>query len=133
MKKVLVAFVMLCSVMLGLVIPTNQAAAFDTNCTTRFLGLPAWYDGLVDTGTCEIESPAKDEAKLRQFIWTVVANIMALVMGVVGYLAIAFVILLLLIISSKVFHLKKQSAKLLINTCFRLLLKQGVLILKLSG
>ena len=92
MKKVLIAFVMLCSVMLGLVMPTNQAAAFDTNCTTRFLGLPAWYDGLVDTGTCEIESPAKDEAKLRQFIWTVVANIMALVMGVVGYLAIAFVI-----------------------------------------
>lgn len=92
MKKVLIAFVMLCSVMLGLVMPTNQAAAFNTNCTTRFLGLPAWYDGLVDTSTCEIESPAKDEAKLRQFIWTVVANIMALVMGVVGYLAIAFVI-----------------------------------------
>ena len=133
MKKVLIAFVMLCSVMLGLVMPTNQAAAFNTNCTTRFLGLPAWYDGLVNTSTCEIESPAKDEAKLRQFIWTVVANIMALVMGVVGYLAIAFVILLLLIILSKVFHLKKQSAKLLINTCFRLLLKQGVLILKLSG
>ena len=75
MKKVLIAFVMLCSVMLGLVIPTNQAAAFNTNCTTRFLGLPAWYDGLVNTSTCEIESPAKDEAKLRQFIWTVVANI----------------------------------------------------------
>ena len=63
MKKVLIAFVMLCSVMLGLVMPTNQAAAFDTNCTTRFLGLPAWYDGLVNTSTCEIESPAKDEAK----------------------------------------------------------------------
>lgn len=69
-------------------------------CTTHFLGLKAWYDGLVEEtsdGKCEIkEIPNQGEdgadEELKKYIWTVVLNIVSSVLGVVGYLAIGFVI-----------------------------------------
>ncbi len=93
MKKALIIFALFCSALLGVISPV-QTYAIDGDCTTKFLGLPAWYDGLVDSTTCEIKAPAKDDdgAELKKFIWTIVMNIISLVIGVVGYLAVAFVI-----------------------------------------
>lgn len=92
MKKFMIAFVLLCSLMMGLVAPNNTYAA-NTDCTTRFLGLPTWYDGLATPdNNCEVKLEKMTESELQQFIWTIVVNIVALVLGVVGYLAIAFVI-----------------------------------------
>ena len=64
------------------------------------MGLKAWYDGLVEEtsdGKCEIkEIPNQGEdgadEELKKYIWTVVLNIVSSVLGVVGYLAIGFVI-----------------------------------------
>lgn len=65
-------------------------------CTTHFLGLKAWYDGLVDEdedGNCFIKSVKQGDTEgLKTFVWTAVLNVVSSVLGVVGYLAIGFVI-----------------------------------------
>jgi hypothetical protein len=61
-------------------------------CTTHFLGLKAWYDGLVNDD-CSIKSVKQGDTEgLKTFVWTAVLNVVSSVLGVVGYLAIGFVI-----------------------------------------
>lgn len=108
MKKKLLAFVVAVAAMIGVLAPAgNVYAASGYDCGHHFLGLRAWYDGLVKTdgagnyltkdGNCIIKSP-KDlgggdkEAGMRQFVWTIAMNIVSMIFGVVGYLAIGFVI-----------------------------------------
>lgn len=91
MKKALLAMAVVVMSALGIVMfPAQEVAAAD--CETHFLGLPAWYDGLTD-GNCNIRSPRQDAdgSDLRNYIWTIALNIVAMVMGVMGYLAIGFV------------------------------------------
>lgn len=65
------------------------------SCSSHFLGLKAWYDGLLKGGTCEFDSSkfqSDSPEVLQKTIWTIVLNITSSVLGVVGYLAICFVI-----------------------------------------
>ena len=73
---------------------TSGSSSTGKTCeTTHVLGLRAWYDNLVDTSTCEIRSDAfTGEENLRTSVWTIVLNLVSCVLGVVGYLAICFVI-----------------------------------------
>lgn len=73
---------------------TSGSSSTGKTCeATHVLGLRAWYDGLVDTSTCEIKSDAfTGEENLRTSVWTIVLNLVSCVLGVVGYLAICFVI-----------------------------------------
>lgn len=63
----------------------------------RFLGLPAWYNGLAEPrdGGCEIRSPSDprfgDEG-LKNFIWIIVFNIVEMILRLAGYAAVAFII-----------------------------------------
>ena len=65
----------------------------------HFLGLRAWYDGLYIRGTsgCRIVSPKEysntgsEEENIRAYVWTIVMNIVSMVLGIAGYLAIGFV------------------------------------------
>ena len=75
----------------------NEASAAGKKCnaSTHFLGIKAWYDGLLDDQTCDIKSPeaafgAGDDG-LRKYIWTIALNITSMILGIVGYLAIALV------------------------------------------
>lgn len=57
----------------------------------HFLGLRAWYDGLEREGdTCTIKSPSGD-AEVRKYVWTIILNVVSMILGVVGYLAIGLV------------------------------------------
>ncbi len=69
----------------------NVAAEPKATCTSHFLGLKAWYDGLTD-GNCNIKTPNQSEADLKKYIWTIVMNVVSMVLGIVGYLAIFMVI-----------------------------------------
>ena len=68
-------------------LPAQEASA--TDCYNHFLGLTAWYDGLTDSN-CEIIQPNSDE-ELKSYVWTIALNVVSMIMGIVGYLAIGLV------------------------------------------
>lgn len=60
-------------------------------CTETLLTFPAWYRGILtpDPG-CDIQSPA--QVGVGKFIWTIVLNIIEVMLQLVGYIAVAFII-----------------------------------------
>ena len=88
---------------------TNQIGAGDRNndCGVHFLGLRAWYDGLVGAD-CQMLSPidiaksnekrngklteAGGNAVMTRYVWTIVLNITTMALQIIGYLAVGFVI-----------------------------------------
>lgn len=60
-------------------------------CNDRVLGFPAWYKGLT-TSSCEIRSPSSVNGGISTFIWTIVLNIIEFLLQLVGYLAVAYII-----------------------------------------
>jgi len=59
-------------------------------CNDRLLTFPAWYRGLT-TDNCDIKSPT-EAGGLQTFIWTIVLNIIEIMLQAVGYLAVGFII-----------------------------------------
>ena len=63
----------------------------------RFLGFPPWYRGLTETVTidkvekCEIKALSGDD-KVSGFIWTIVLNVIEMLLVAAGYAATAFII-----------------------------------------
>ena len=91
MKKAIISLAIVIMSALGVAaLPTQNAYAVAGTCESHILGLPAWYDGLPMDSNCNIESPSSDE-DLKSYVWTIVLNIVGLVTGLIGYLAIGFV------------------------------------------
>ena len=71
-------------------------------CDSHFLAIRAWYDGLTKynpkTRSCDMLSPQEkfkrpnQEDSLRAYVWTIIMNVVSMVLGIVGYLAIGLVI-----------------------------------------
>lgn len=60
-------------------------------CTTRpLLTFPAWYRGLTKDD-CSIKSPT-DAGGLSKFIWTIVLNVIEMMLQIVGYVSVGFII-----------------------------------------
>lgn len=89
MKKLVVGLAVAIMSVLGVVMLPAQEASAVVDCNSHFLGLPAWYDGLTD-GNCEILQPANDD-EIKAYVWTIALNVVSLIMGIVGYLAIGLV------------------------------------------
>lgn len=88
MKKIVVGLAVAIMSVLGVaMLPAQEASA--TDCYNHFLGLTAWYDGLTDSN-CEIIQPNSDE-ELKSYVWTIALNVVSMIMGIVGYLAIGLV------------------------------------------
>lgn len=87
--------------LLAVLVVTGSAVLFEVSaptpvyaaeCTSNFLGLPAWYDGLTDSSdNCNVVSPG--EYGLTQWIWRIVLNIIEAFLIVVGYVSVAFLII----------------------------------------
>ena len=73
----------------SLAAPMTAAAA--DGCDTRFLTIPPWYRGLTDD-KCNIKSPGGTSVDLQRFIWTIVLNIIEIMLHLVGYVTIFFII-----------------------------------------
>jgi hypothetical protein len=74
-------------------IPQSVAAA--SNCSTSFIGFPAWYDGLTASSTdCSIVTPdgQNGHPTLTNFILRIALNILKLAMIAVGYIAAFFIL-----------------------------------------
>ncbi len=59
-------------------------------CTTRFLTLPAWYNGLTD-GSCNVKSP-NDAGGISKFIWRIALNVIDMGLQLVGFISVGFII-----------------------------------------
>lgn len=64
--------------------------AAHASCEKPILTFPVWYHGLVN-GDCSMKSPA-DVGGLSVYIWTIVLNIIDILLQLVGYLSIFFII-----------------------------------------
>ena len=60
-------------------------------CNDTLLTFPAWFKGLTD-GSCNIKSPTSTQIGLSTFVWTIVLNIIEMLLQLVGYLSVAFII-----------------------------------------
>lgn len=77
-------------------VASPQPVSAATDCEPRFLGIPPWFRGLTQeiNGECSIKGPeagAEGEG-LSKFIWTIVLNIIEIVLVLVGYIAFFFIL-----------------------------------------
>lgn len=95
MKKIILALAILVASIATSVtlLPQDTYAAACEQPGQHILGLRAWYDGIATGDPCTVPSDAfKGEDNIKKNVWLVVLNIASSVLGVVGYLAICFVI-----------------------------------------
>jgi hypothetical protein len=82
---------------------TVDASAATGNCGTSFLGMRAWYDGLIaDEATCELKQPVADETgsggsgstsiSLSAFVWTIILNVVGDLFIVIGVAAVGYIV-----------------------------------------
>lgn len=74
----------------GIATVTAFPQSANASCNTRFLGIPAWYDGLTND-SCDIVSPS-EAGGLSTFIWHIALNIVQMALFVAGYICVAFII-----------------------------------------
>ena len=76
---------------------TVSAAPAPASCNGKeyFLTFPTWYRGLT-TGDCKIKSPSElsgpEDQKLSKFIWTIVLNVIDIIIQLVAYIATGYVL-----------------------------------------
>lgn len=58
-------------------------------CSDRLLTFPAWYKG-IQNPDCSIKDPNK-VGGLSKFIWTIVLNVVELLLQAAGYVAVVFI------------------------------------------
>jgi hypothetical protein len=83
MKKIMTALIIIASIVAATLSPAQVAFAADPtagngSCTSHFLGLRAWYDGLAD-GNCNVPSP-KDDSEVKTYIWTIALNVISMIL-----------------------------------------------------
>lgn len=71
-------------------LPTPTYAA--KKCDTRFITIPAWYNGLKMDKDCSIKGPGSGEGDLQKFIWKIALNVINIMFQLVGYISVGFVI-----------------------------------------
>ena len=87
MKRFLVSILMITSLFGGMVAASPTASAA---CTTRFLSIPAWYDGLTKGSNCELKSP-KEVGGIEAYIWKIALNVLNIILQLVAYISIGFI------------------------------------------
>lgn len=96
MKRKLHSFIIAASLvagfggLLGATVPTATA---DAACG-RFLTFPAWYEGLTRGSNCELRAvgDSGNKVSLETYIWTIVLNVIEIILQVIGYVAIFMVL-----------------------------------------
>ena len=80
---------------LAALVPAPASAA-DCRGKNIILTLPAWYRNLAesDGSGCKIKNPGTTEGTqgLTKFIWTIIFNVIDMLMQLVGYIAAGFII-----------------------------------------
>lgn len=93
LKKLLISILMLVSLVGSSVVAAPQVYA--AGCTSNgFLGFPAWYDGLVDSGSkdCALKQPGQNGLGLEKYIFRIALNVIEMALYLVGYISAGFII-----------------------------------------
>lgn len=69
----------------------NLTVDSSAGCNQRLLTFPAWYRGLLNAD-CDIKQPDSTKGGISTFIWTIVLNVIELMLQLVGYIAVGFII-----------------------------------------
>jgi hypothetical protein len=79
---------------------SNPPQATTASCDKRFLTLPTWHRGVVDASAdCKVKNVVEtvndpsSEITMTGLVWTIVANIIEMILHLVGYIAVAFIIM----------------------------------------
>ncbi len=95
MKKIILALAILIASIAGsaTLLPQDAYGAACEQPGHHILGLRAWYDGIAEGDPCTIPSNAfSGETNIKKNVWLIILNIASSVLGVVGYLAICYII-----------------------------------------
>lgn len=73
---------------------TTPASAASCGSGSNFLAFPTWYRGLAESkdGGCHIKSPGDANGGIQGFIWTIVLNVLDIMLRAIGFLAVGFII-----------------------------------------
>lgn len=88
-KHFVVGLALFVSGVAGVVTLSSVSVSADCN-NTRLLTFPAWYRGVVDADSCEIERPSGD-AGISNFIWKVALNVLEILIQIVAYASIGYI------------------------------------------
>jgi hypothetical protein len=98
MKKNIIAAWFL-SVAMGVALFTFQPVMAASSCSSDsgFLGLPTWYRGLTDGGSCSLKSPSDFNGVsggngLSYYIWHIVLNVIDIIARLVVWVTAGFII-----------------------------------------
>jgi len=84
---------MVASPVLATVSPAvSSVSAASKNCDARVLGIPPWYRGLTTGEDCAIKAPDSADGGLQKFIWTIVLNIIEMLLVITAYVAVFFIL-----------------------------------------
>ena len=76
-------------------VPTPVSAA-DCSGSNIILTFPAWYRGLAepDGSGCRIKNPGTTQGNggLTKFVWTIILNVIDMLLQLVGYVAVGFIL-----------------------------------------
>ena len=72
----------------------TSTAGSSSGCSSRFLGFPTWYRGLVNESSsdCAVLLSGSGTDGLSKSIWKIVLNVIEAAMMLVGYLSVIFII-----------------------------------------
>lgn len=69
------------------------ASPVSAACTEQFLGINAWYKGLLNPTTCDVLMPQTNgEADVRKFVTSIALNIIQAALALVAYITVFFII-----------------------------------------
>jgi hypothetical protein len=93
MKKLIRHFLAIIFVVsaIGVATPILSTTPAKACAPETLLTFPAWYKGLLDTGTCNLKSPTA-AGGLQVYIWKIALNIIDIIMQLVAYCAAGFII-----------------------------------------
>lgn len=89
-KKIIIATVIMINGSIGLSIALPNTAL--ANCPDgKILTLKPWYDGLMNTSDCSIDTPQGSAKSMAGFIWKIVLNIVDDLFQIVAYITTGFI------------------------------------------
>ena len=100
--KRLLLSVFMVAALAGCVVTLSQAPAYAAgagspagggNCGGRFLTFPTWYNGLINTSTCDMLAPGKNGApEIQGYIFRIVLNVVEILLQIVAYVSAGYII-----------------------------------------
>ena len=79
---------------MGVASPATTPVSAASCSSPSFLSFPTWYRGLEKNvnGDCQIKSPSEVSGGIQGFIWTIVLNVLDIMLRAIGFLAVGFII-----------------------------------------